>query len=153
MNFRPSRPEDQERLFNIWHAAVVATHDFLSEQDLKEIAEAVKTHYLPNAILQVFVDDHDGPIGFMGCTDNNIDALFVDPDSHGKGVGTRFIDLMKAKYDLVTVQVNEQQPQAHAFYQRCGFVDVRRDPTDDEGRPFPIVHLEWRKETGQLQED
>lgn len=145
MGFRAATAADVERLFDIWHQAVLATHHFLPEKDREEIATAVKTQYLPQADLVVLTDADDRPLGFMGCTDNNIDALFVDPQSHGQGIGRRFIDRVKDDFDHVKVQVNEQQPQAHAFYRSCGFVDVKRDPTDDAGRPFPIVHLEWRR--------
>ncbi|WP_286828432.1 MULTISPECIES: acetyltransferase [Kordiimonas] len=145
MTFRQARATDHARLFDIWHAAVVATHHFLSEADLAEIAGVVKDQYLPNADFSVFVDASDRPLGFMGCTDNNIDALFIDPAAHGQGIGKQFIAKMKELFDTVTVQVNEQQPQAHAFYKACGFVDVRREPLDDAGRPFPIIHMEWRK--------
>ncbi|SDD55396.1 acetyltransferase [Kordiimonas lacus] len=145
MTFRQARATDHARLFDIWHAAVVATHHFLSEADLAEIAGVVKDQYLPNADFSVFADASDRPLGFMGCTDNNIDALFIDPAAHGQGIGKQFIAKMKELFDTVTVQVNEQQPQAHAFYKACGFVDVRRDPLDDAGRPFPIIHMAWRK--------
>jgi len=147
MTFRQARADDLARLFDIWHAAVVATHHFLSDTDITEIADVVKNQYLPNADFSVFVDAWDRPLGFMGCTGSNIDALFVDPAAHGKGIGRKFIDTVKAQFDTVTVQVNEQQPQAHGFYKACGFVDVRRDPLDDAGRPFPIIHLEWQRQS------
>lgn len=145
MSLRVAVPADLDRLFDIWHAAVVATHDFLSDEQRSEIAQVVQTQYLPNADFLVYDDASGVPQGFMGCTDANIDALFVDPKAHGTGIGTLFIDHMKARHDVLTVQVNEQQPQAHAFYRKCGFRDVRRDPTDDAGRPFPIIHLEWSR--------
>lgn len=145
MTFRQARANEQARLFEIWHEAVRATHDFLSAQDRAEIAEAVKNEYLPNANLLVYVDGNDRALGFMGCTGRNIDALFIHPDCHGQGIGRRFIDRMKADHDHLTVQVNEQQPEAHAFYRRCGFRDTHRDAVDDAGRPFPIIHMEWRR--------
>ena len=41
----------------------------------------------------------------------------------------------------LSVDVNEQNPQALAFYLQCGFVQVGRSPLDPAGRPFPILHL------------
>ena len=143
MSFREARAGDQARLFDIWHAAVVATHDFLTENDRQEIAKVVKHEYLPNAAFTVYTDADDRPLAFMGCTGNNIDALFVDPAHHGQGIGRRFTERMQCEFDIVTVQVNEQQPQAHAFYRSCGFTDIRRDAVDDAGRPFPIIHMQW----------
>lgn len=144
MAFRKAQARDLPRLFDIWKSAVVATHDFLSEADRAEIADVVKNQYLPNAEFLVFVGEDGLVQGFMGCTGNNIDSLFVDPSCFGQGIGKQFIEKVKTDFDVVTVQVNEQQPQAHAFYRACGFKDIRRDPTDDAGRPFPIIHMEWR---------
>ena len=33
MRIRAARPQDRERLYEIWHEAVLATHHFLSEED------------------------------------------------------------------------------------------------------------------------
>ncbi|WP_020401110.1 acetyltransferase [Kordiimonas gwangyangensis] len=145
MSFRKAQSGDLGRLFDIWRDAVEATHHFLSAEDRAEIAVIVKNDYLPNAEFDVYVDASGKPLGFMGCTGNNVDALFVDPKCHRQGIGRQFIDRVKAEYDEVTVQVNEQQPQAHAFYRSCGFKDMRRDPVDDAGRPFPTVHMLWQR--------
>ena len=66
--------------------------------------------------------------------------LFVEPDAHGRGVGTALLDAVAARAPL-TVDVNEQNPAAHAFYRARGFVETGRSPLDGEGRPFPLVHL------------
>ena len=54
--FRPSCAEDLERLYEIWHASVIATHDFVSESDLSEICVQVRNDYLPNRALLVAVE-------------------------------------------------------------------------------------------------
>ena len=33
-------------------------------------------------------------------------------------------------------------PDVRAFYERLGFVVRGRSPTDDAGRPYPLLHLE-----------
>ncbi|WP_262691358.1 acetyltransferase [Kordiimonas aestuarii] len=145
MAFRSATAADLGRLYEIWLAAILMTHGFLNDDARAEIGAVVKNDYLPNAEFEVYADSDDRPLGFMGCSGNNIDALFIDPAEHGKGIGRQFIDRMKAEFPRLTVQVNEQQPQAHAFYRSCGFTDIRRDPVDDAGRPFPTVHMEWRR--------
>ncbi|MCF6161393.1 hypothetical protein [Furfurilactobacillus milii] len=42
---------------------------------------------------------------------------------------------------IQTVDVNEQNPDALALYQHNGFHIVSRDAEDNQGRPFPILHL------------
>lgn len=142
--FRPAQPGDLDRLYVIWYEAVKATHHFLSDADFDEIADLVKHQYLPNAAFLVDEDDEGIITAFMGTTDNSIDALFVHPDFHGTGAGSKFVKHMQGVHPTVVLEVNEQNPGALAFYQKHGFEVVKRDPTDDHGRPFPILHMRWQ---------
>ena len=141
MQIRPSTPADIEPLFALWHAAVVATHDFLSPEDRAEIAAIVRTSYLPAAELTVAADAADRPLGFLGMDGAHIESLFVDPAHHRAGSGRALIDHARARHAVLTVSVNEQNPGATAFYERVGFVRTGRSPVDDAGRPFPLIHL------------
>jgi len=37
--------------------------------------------------------------------------------------------------------VNEQNLQGVGFYLHMGFVETGRSETDDQGRPYPLLHL------------
>ncbi len=143
--FRPSHKDDAAGMFDVWWRAVKATHHFLSDDAFDEIAELVRDKYLPSKAFLVFVDEKDKVLGFMGTNKNEIESLFLDPDHFGKGIGKAFLDRMKARYETVTLEVNEQNPKAVGFYEACGFDVVRRDPTDDHGRAFPILHMRWQR--------
>jgi putative acetyltransferase len=138
---RPSRPEDAPALFAIWLAAVRSTHDFLTEGDIRFYAGLVRDQYLPSAQLLVAVDGGDAPVGFMGMTKRKIDTLFVDPAWHGKGIGRALIARALESGPDLTVDVNEQNRAARAFYEHLGFRQVGRSALDDSGRPFPLLHL------------
>lgn len=135
--FRPSRPSDTGDLFAVWQASVKATHDFVTEADLAAIAVQVREHYLPTAALQVAVDAHDRPVGFMGMTGRAIDSLFIAPEWRGQGLGRAFID----RADAQEVTVNSQNTQAVGFYEKLGFRVFASAPLDDEGRPYPVLRL------------
>ena len=48
----------------------------------------------------------------------------------------------KVEEALLDLQdVNEQNVQAVGFYRHMGFVVVGRSPTDDAGRPYPLLHM------------
>ncbi len=143
--FRDAAADDLPRLFDIWHSAVKATHLFLSDEAFAEIATLVKDQYLPGREFVVFVDETDKPLGFMGANGGEIESLFLDPNHFGKGIGKAFINRVKTHHDDVWLEVNEQNPKAVGFYEACGFKVERRDPTDDHGRPFPILHMRWRR--------
>ncbi|URQ74609.1 MAG: acetyltransferase [Candidatus Ochrobactrum gambitense] len=139
IHIRKSIPADAPALTEIWRASVLATHDFLSPDDFKELEKLVGEQYLPN--VEVDVIENDGkPVGFMGMTDNNIDSLFISPDQRGKGIGKHMIAHAKQRGAL-TVDVNEQNTQGVGFYRHLGFVETGRSETDDQGRPYPLLHL------------
>ncbi|HKB39870.1 MAG TPA: hypothetical protein VKD72_25770, partial [Gemmataceae bacterium] len=41
----------------------------------------------------------------------------------------------------LTVDVNEQNAAARGFYEACGFVVEGRSELDDQGRPYPLLHM------------
>ena len=120
---------------------MLATHDFVSEDDFRDIERIVGEEYLPKSRLWVAEDAEDQLLGFMGMTGSSIDSLFVDPDRHGQGIGRRLIDHARAISPSLTVEVNEQNPAATAFYERLGFRRTGRSELDSGGRPYPILHL------------
>lgn len=136
-SFRASGADDDARLYEIWLEAVRATHHFLTPADLDAIGREVREHYVGQAALTVAIDGDGWPLGFMGMTGTHIDALFVDPACHGRGIGRALVALSRA----ATVDVNEQNPGATGFYAHLGFAVVGRSPLDGDRRPYPILHL------------
>lgn len=139
---RPSCPEDAPALADVWRRSVRATHLFLAEKDFHEIEAAVANVYLPNADLTVATDESGRLVGFMGMTGSHIDSLFLDPDCRGQGLGRQFIDhAARVAGGALTVDVNEQNRQAVGFYLHMGFSETGRSSTDDDGRPYPLLHM------------
>ena len=143
-DLRAACADDAVRLFGIWNEAVKATHGFLNERDYLEIAELVRDKYIPNASFVLAVDADDVPLAFMGMSSCEIDSLFVHPEAFGKGVGGVLLDHAKSQHDRLTLDVNEQNEGAYGFYLKKGFQKIGRSDTDDHGRPYPLIHMEWR---------
>ena len=147
---RDARPADGPALFDIWAEAVDATHAFLTPEDRLHIAELVRDEYIPNAKLQVGEVEGE-PAGFLGARLDGdwiiVDSLFVRPRHFRKGVGGALLEHVARPGQPVKLDVNEGNPGALAFYQRLGFVQTGRSETDDDGRPYPLLHLE-RATTG-----
>ncbi|MEX3022351.1 acetyltransferase [Kluyvera sp. STS39-E] len=142
MMIRRSQRHESEKLISIWCRAVDATHDFLSIQDRAEIEVQVR-EFLPDAPLWVTVDDDDSPVAFMLLSEHHLEALFVDPDARGGGVGRQLVEHALASIPDLTTDVNAQNTQAVGFYQKMGFVVTGRSETDDHGRPYPLLHLRY----------
>ena len=141
MKIRRGTPADVPRALEIWRSAVDATHGFLSPEHRAEIDGIVAEQFLPNADLWLATDDGDRPMGFMVMDGSQIEALFVDPAVHGNGYGSLLIDHAQSLAPALTVDANEQAINALPFYLSRGFRVIGRSPTDDQGRPYPLVHL------------
>lgn len=143
INIRRSRHDDGDKLVKIWCRSVDATHDFLSKAYRAELEELVKS-FLPEAPLWVAVDEKDVPVAFMLLTGEHMDALFVDPDVRGCGIGKLLIEHALTLAPELTTNVNEQNAQAVGFYKKLGFTVTGRSEVDDLGKPYPLLNLVYR---------
>ncbi|TBU86606.1 acetyltransferase [Phytopseudomonas dryadis] len=141
MPIRPRQAADNPRLLDIWHRAVLATHAFLSAADVEALYQQVRDVYLQAVEVDVYTLADGRVAGFIGMSERHVEMLFVDPEQHGQGIGSRLLDDARARLGRLTVDVNEQNPAAHGFYRRYGFRDTGRSATDGEGRPFPLIHM------------
>lgn len=150
---RASRPQDGARVVAVWAAAVDATHTFLAPHDRIAIGEEVAT-FLPQASLVVAcragaeahpsASDAESVVGFLLMDGAHVEALFVDPAVHGRGVG-RALMAHAIAAGAHSVDVNEANKGALAFYTHLGFVEVGRAAVDGQGRPYPLLHLRLAK--------
>lgn len=144
-------PELVGKLTEVWERSVRATHTFLAEDEIRRIGE-----YVPQALggiarLIVAYEPSDTgsdsrPVGFMGVENNRLEMLFLDPSVRGHGLGRCLIELGVERYGVKELDVNEQNPDARAFYEHMGFVVVSRSPVDDQGRPYPLLTMRLRTE-------
>lgn len=131
--------KDYETLAGIWERSVMATHDFLKNDDFTEIKAALIPDYFPNVDLYA-VADNGVYAGFIGLSPDSIEMLFIDNDYRGQGYGSSLIEFAK-RSGATKVDVNEQNTSALNFYKAKGFRIIGRDEVDDADRPYPILHL------------
>lgn len=125
---------------DIWRRAVDATHHFLATEDRLAIEEEVRS-FFPTAKFVVACDARDAPVGLMLMDGDHLEALFIDPDHHGKGIGKALLQSAIVEHPVITTDVNEANSQALAFYERMGFQTIGRSELDGQGRPYPLLHL------------
>ena len=142
MKVRLGGQTDVPRALQIWRDAVDATHGFLSAEHRAEIDVLVAEQFLPNAQIWVAVDGSDRPLGWLVMDGDMIDALFVDPAEHGRGIGSRLVDHAATLSPNLRVEASEQASNALPFYLARGFRITGRTETDHDGRPYPLVQLQ-----------
>ena len=134
-----------DRLADVWNISVRTSHHFLTEEDIAGLRPQVK-EALQGIEHLIVVWDGDVPAGFMGIQEQKIEMLFLSSSCIGKGIGKELIDIAINEYDAVYVDVNEQNERAEGFYRHMGFRTFRRDETDEQGNPFPVLRMKLYKE-------
>lgn len=124
----------------LWEASVRATHHFLREADIRNLKPYVTEGLAGIRHLYVAVDA-DAPAAFIGIQDEKIEMLFVSPQHLRKGIGKRLVNMAVRNHGAAFVDVNEQNPDARAFYEKLGFVEFGRTEMDEQGNPFPIIEM------------
>lgn len=133
-----------ERLLTVWEASVRATHQFLSDAEIKQIKEYVSQALSGVAQLVVAERDPGMPIAFMGIAHGRLEMLFLSPSERGKGLGRQLLQLGIRDYSVTELTVNEQNPQAVGFYKHLGFETYKRTEHDEEGNPYPLLYMRLR---------
>lgn len=136
---RKIKKTDYPTLVKIWESAVLNTHDFLKVEDFNYYKENIPNYF---EHVKLFGYEVDGTlVGFMGISNENLEMLFIDHNSRGKGIGkkltTHGIDHLK----ISKVDVNEQNLQAVGFYKHIGFQILKRSEVDGQGKEYPILHM------------
>jgi len=142
MHIRRANPTDRELLFDIWLRSVQATHTFVSDEDIESFIPLVR-NYLASDEPEFWVlcNDSGRIMGFMGMSGSKMDALFLAPEFQRCGGGRRLVRHAQELRGELTVDVNEQNTAACSFYDACGFIVEGRSPLDDNGRPYPLLHM------------
>ncbi|WP_028696845.1 GNAT family N-acetyltransferase [Pseudomonas cremoricolorata] len=133
--------DEYPELIRVWESSVRATHDFLPEHYLVVLRDKLLPQYLPEVTLVCCKDERQRICGFVGVANQDVHMLFVADEQRGRGVGKRLLQHAIEVLGAERLDVNEQNPQALAFYQHQGFEVIGRSETDGLGQPYPLLHL------------
>ncbi|MBT29359.1 MAG: GNAT family N-acetyltransferase [Thalassobius sp.] len=131
-------------IIEVWEASVRATHHFLSEEDIAYFKPLILDNYLDAVELRCAKDENNKIVGFLGVAEENLEMLFLHPDTIGKGLGKKMLHYVLQNLNVKKVDVNEDNPDAAGFYKSQGFKVISRSETDPQGKPFPILHMEYK---------
>lgn len=142
MHLRRGQSFDAEALFDVWLAAVRATHSFVAEEDLETLIPLVRSYLrAPDSEFWVLCAGSEDAVGFMGFSEGAIESLFIAPEHHRRGGGRLLVEKAQELCEELTVDVNEQNSGARSFYEALGFSVESRSETDEMGRPYPLLHM------------
>ena len=133
-----------EEILDTWESSVRATHDFLSEEDIMLIKPYVKEGAKHVGKFLCVRDEEKTIKAFMGIEDFKIEMLFVSDECRRKGIGKSLVEYAVKTLNVNYVDVNEQNPQALGFYEHVGFEVFKKSEFDEQGNPFPILHMKLK---------
>lgn len=134
------------RVLEVWEASLRATHHFVREEDI-EIFRPLVLAGLEHVQLAGLRDESGMLAGFIGAAGGMIEMLFLHPQARGQGGGARLLRHAITAFDATRLDVNEQNEAALGFYLRMGFVAVGRSERDGQGKPYPLLHMQYAGET------
>ncbi len=142
MKIRRAAPEECDALLELWLRSVRATHSFVTEEEILLLVPEVRG-YLSSEDAEIWVlcDSRGATMGFMGLFASKVEALFLAPEFRRRGGGRLLLNHARGLHGALTVDVNEENAEARAFYKAYGFVEEGRSPLDGQGRPHPLLHL------------
>ena len=136
------REENNQLMADIWLRATLKAHDFVPVDYWHSNHKKMSEVYLPQTENYSFREN--GRIaGFISLSADHIEALFVEPDMQGRGVGGALLEYAKNLHQVLTLAVYEENKNAVAFYLRNGFEIVER--RNDDNTNCPELFMIWRR--------
>ncbi len=133
-------PEMLAELTAVWEQSVRPTYNFLSEREIQEIKKYVPSA-LSNAEHLIVSEKDKNIVAFAGTEKDKLEMLFLLPFERGKGLGKRLLQYGINNYGIITLTVNERNPQAVDFYKHMGFEVYKRTDNDEESNPYPLLYM------------
>ncbi len=140
----PVKKTEYDELTSVWESSVKATHHFLSEADFEFYKKLVPA-FFDHVTLYCIKNEQQQIIAFAGTNEGNLEMLFVAADQRGKGSGKELLLHVLEHSGVTKVDVNAQNEQAVKFYEYFGFETKSTSELDGFGKPYPILHMELKK--------
>lgn len=131
---RKYRDADLDQLLEVWYRASEVAHPFLTEEFLAAESENIRKVHMPKAKTWVY-EDARKVVGFIAQIGNEVGAIFVSPDMHGRGIGRALMDLARARHGTLELDVFEANSIGRSFYERYGFTPIGRHVHEESGHP------------------
>lgn len=120
MEIRKYRKTDLEAVLSSWERATRLAHSFMTDEFIDQERKNVADVYLPNTDTWVVVVD--GAVqGFIALMGNEVGAIFLQPEHHGKGIGKALMDKAQNLHGDIEVVVAKENPIGRKFYSQYGF--------------------------------
>jgi len=120
VKIRQYKNGDLEAVLLSWETATRMAHPFMTNSFIAQERINVADIYIPNT--DTWVAEFDGEVrGFIALMGNEVGALFLQPDYHGRGMGKALMDKAQELHGDLEVEVFKENSIGRKFYSRYGF--------------------------------
>lgn len=121
---RKYQTSDTESIIEVWFEASSLAHPFLDAAFMEKEKHNIREIYLPNTETWVY-EAGNRVVGFIAMMGNEVGAIFLKPEYHGQGIGTRLMNHVAQIYGELEVEVFEKNDIGRAFYDKYGFKMIK----------------------------
>jgi len=123
---------DLNGVLSSWENASKIAHPFLKEDFQAQVRKDIPELYLPNA--DTWVVEVDNQVtGFIALIGNEIGAIFLQPEHHGKKIGKSMMDKAQELHGDLEVEVFEKNSIGRKFYLQYGFELIKEEIHEPTG--------------------
>jgi putative acetyltransferase len=120
VQIRQYKESDLESVLDSWEIATRLAHEFMKDDFIAQERKNVEEVYLPNT--DTWVAEIDNEVrGFIALMSNEVGAIFLQPDCHGKGIGKALMDKAQELHGNLEVEVFKANSIGRKFYSKYGF--------------------------------
>jgi putative acetyltransferase len=134
VKIRQYKESDLQAVLSSWESATRLAHPFMSDEFIAQERRNVADIYLPNT--DTWVVELGGSVeGFIALMGNEVGAIFLQPDFHGKGAGKALMDKAQELHGDLEVEVFKENGIGRKFYARYGFEQLEEtfhEPTGQQ---------------------
>lgn len=135
---RKYRQADIDQVLSIWLTASIEAHNFIEPDFWESKVSEMRDVYIPAS--ETFVLEYEGKInGFYSLYGNTLAAIFVAPESQGKGMGTALLNDAKNSRESLRLSVYKENVPSLKFYEKHGFILLDEQVDEHTGHPELIM--------------
>ncbi|SHG76882.1 GNAT family N-acetyltransferase [Marivita hallyeonensis] len=93
----------------------------------------------------ITVAETDAVQGYLARENEEIHAIYVDPQARGQGIGTELISDAMQRENALRLWTFTANTGAQRLYERLGFVETHRTDGAENDENLPDIHYEWKR--------
>jgi len=133
VKIRNYHDKDLEAVLSSWEAATRLAHPFMTDEFIAQERINVAEIYMPNTDTWV-IEINNNVEGFIALMGNEVGAIFLQPQFHGKGAGKALMNKAQELHGDLEVEVFKENSIGRNFYSNYGFEQIEEKLHEPTGQ-------------------